>query len=84
MDNALFGNQMFHITRGLIESIDLDRNNSFVTVSYTGCINCNRRDQRIRLVVGNNTVILDEAGNRIPVRDLRAGMIINATVSSAT
>lgn len=83
MDNTFFGNTMFHITRGVIEDIALDRNNSLLTVSYTRCLNCTRRDQRIRLVVGDNTVILDENGNRIPVRDLRIGMVINATASSA-
>lgn len=83
MDNILPGNTMLHFSRGIIEEISSDRNNLLVTVSYTRCANCNRRDQRIRLVVGNNTAIFDESGNRIPARDLRTGMVINATFSAA-
>ena len=57
MDNILPGNTMLHFSRGIIEEISSDRNNLLVTVSYSQCANCNRRDQRIRLVVGNNTAI---------------------------
>ena len=83
MDGNFSRNVMLHLTNGLIEEIDSDRNNTLVTVSYTDCVNCNRREQRIRLVVGNNTVIFDESGRRIRPRDLRTGMIVNATYSSA-
>lgn len=83
MDSNFSRNAMLHLTNGLIEDIDSDRNNTLVTVSYTDCVNCNRRDQRVRLVVGNNTVIFNESGNRIRPRDLERGMIIDATFSSA-
>lgn len=83
MDGYFSRNRMLHLTNGLIEDIDSDRNNTLVTVSYTDCVNCNRRDQRVRLVVSNNTVIYDESRNRIRARDLRTGMTINATFSSA-
>lgn len=83
MDSNFSRNVMLHITGGLIEEIDSDRNNTFVTISYTDCVNCNRRDQRVRLVVGNNTVIMDESGRRIPARELRVGMTVDATFSSA-
>lgn len=83
MDGNFSRNTMLHISNGLIEDIDSDRNNTLVTISYTECANCNRRDQRVRLVVGNNTVIFDESGNRIRARDLRTGMMVNATFSSA-
>lgn len=83
MDSNFSRNVMLHLTNGLIEEIDSDRNNTLITVSYTDCVNCNRREQRIRLVVGNNTVIFDESGRRIRPRELMEGMIINATYSSA-
>ena len=82
MDNILPENAMLHFTGGVIENISSDRNNIFVTVSYTECMNCARRDQRIVLVIGNNTVILNESGNRISAGDLQEGMVINATFSS--
>ncbi len=83
MDGNFSRNVMLHLSNGLIEDIDSDRDNTLVTVSYTNCVNCNRRDQMIRLVVGNNTVIFDESGRRIRPRDLRTGMLIDATFSSA-
>lgn len=83
MDSNFSRNAMLHITGGLIEEIDSERNNTFITISYTECVNCNRRDQRVRLVVGNNTIITDESGRRIPARDLKVGMIVDATFSTA-
>lgn len=83
MDGNFSRNVMLHLTNGVIEEIDSDRNNTLVTVSYTDCVNCNRREQRIRLVTGNNTAIFDESGRRIRAEALRIGMIINATYSSA-
>lgn len=83
MDNTFSGNMVIHITEGLIEEISSDRNNLLVTISYTECVECNRRSQQVRLVVGNNTIIWDEAGNRVSSRDLRTGMMIDAAFSSA-
>lgn len=74
---------MLHLTGGIIENISSDRNNTLVMVSYTECVNCGRRDQRIVLVIGNNTVILNESGKRISARELQTGMVINATFSAA-
>lgn len=83
MDNILPENAMLHLTGGILENISSDRNNTLVTVSYTECVNCGRRDQRIVLVIGNNTVILNESGKRISARELQTGMVINATFSAA-
>lgn len=71
------------ISNGRIESIDRQRNNTFVTVSYTDNSKRSRPRQTVRLVVGNNTILLDENGNTIPLRQLQTGMIINAIISSA-
>lgn len=83
MDNTLPRNARIHILGGLIEEITTDGNNTLVTVAYTECPACNQRDQRVRLVVGNNTLIYDESGNRIPAQDLQTGMVINAVFSAA-
>lgn len=83
MDDNFSRNTMLHLTNGLIETIDTDRNNTLVTVSYTDCVNCNRREQTVRLVVGHNTVIFDESGRRINSGELRTGMLIDATFSAA-
>ncbi len=80
MDN----NFLTQITNGTIEEVESGRNGSFVLVSYRDCPNCGRADQTIRLNVSGNTVIMDENSNRIPLRDLRAGMIVNAAFSNAT
>ena len=72
------------ITNGIIEEVETGRNSSFVLVSYNDCPNCDSPDQMIRLNVGNNTVILDENNNRILLRDLQKGMVVNAAFSNAT
>lgn len=82
MDNYSFDNSMIHISNGLIENINSENTTTFVTVSYTNPQN-RRRNEIIRLVVGNNTLIFDEFGNQIPVSELRTGMAVNATFSSA-
>ena len=83
MDNFFPENSIINISDGLIENIDRDRNNTFVTISYADCMNCRRTEQTVRLVVGNNTLIFDERGNTIPASDLRTGMTVNAAFSSA-
>lgn len=83
MDYFFPESSAININNGLIESIERQGNTTLVTVSYTEYRNRQRFDQTVRLVVGNNTLILDENGNAIPVRELQNGMIINAVVSSA-
>lgn len=83
MDNTFSGNVVIHITQGLIEEISSDGSNLLVTVSYTECVECNRRSRQVRLVVSNRTIIWNEAGNRISGNDLKTGMIIDASFSSA-
>ena len=72
-----------NITNGMIENISRDRGNTLVTITYSDCVNCRRPEQTVRLVVGNNTLILDENGNTIPARVLSPGMIVDASFSSA-
>ncbi len=80
MDNTFLA----QITNGTIERVESNRNGSFVLVSYTECPHCDNGNQMMRLNVGENTIILDEAGNRIPLTDLRKGMTVNAAFSLAS
>lgn len=82
MDNFFPDSSMVRVSDALIESISTDNNTTFVTISYTDCPNC-RRDQTVQLIIGNNTIILDESGNSISVSSLRTGMIVDAAFSSA-
>lgn len=83
MDNNFFENPMIAISDGRIENITRDGNTTLVTVSYQDCINCNRRNETVRLAIGRNTRILDEFGNTIPPFALEEDMTVNATFSSA-
>ena len=70
------------IRNGVIEDISRDRENTLVTVTYSGC-QCDRRnDETVRLVVGSRTNVLNRNGEVISARDLRVGMTVNATFSS--
>lgn len=82
MDNFSSEKSVINITNGRIDNIDRQGNTTFVMVSYRDNRN-QQREQNVRLVVGNNTIILNENGNTIRVRELRTGMMINAVVSSA-
>lgn len=72
-----------NITNGIIDEISRDRGNTLVTVTYSDCVNCRHSEQTVRLVVNNNTLILEENGNTIPARALSVGMMINASFSAA-
>ena len=71
------------ISNGIIEEISRERGNTFVTVTYGTGFGNQRNEQRIRLVVGPRTIIVNSNGTPIPVSALAVGMRINATVSSA-
>lgn len=73
---------VFIINNGTIDNITSDNNNLLLTVSYSESPRPGREQQNIRLVVGNNTILLDERGNALRPRDLQTGMTINAFVSS--
>lgn len=82
MDNMSPRNAEIRILRGLIEEIREDRNNLLVTVAYTECPACNRRGQKIILVVGRNTLIYNETGDMVSAQELEKGMFINAFFSA--
>lgn len=83
MDNFFPTDSAIQVSDALIENISNEGSNTLVTISYNDCINCRRTSQTVRLVVGNNTMILNENGNRVPPTSLREGMIVDASFSSA-
>lgn len=82
MDYIIQDNNILHFSRGTIEEITSEGNNLLVTVSYTECRNCNQSEEKIRLVVGNHTVVVDESGYRVSENALVEGMVINANYSA--
>lgn len=82
MDNFIPDSATINVSDAVIEDISTDNNTTFVTISYTEDKN-RRRNQTVKLVVGNNTLVLNEAGNTIPTSALRTGMTVNAIFSSA-
>lgn len=83
MDHFFPTDSIIQISEALIETISFENPNTFVTISYNDCINCQRTSQSVRLVVSNNTIILNENGNQVPVTNLKEGMIVNASFASA-
>lgn len=74
---------IMNIANAVIEDIFRERGTTFITVVYTEGTGNRRRQERIRLVVGSQTVILNENGFPVPASMLRVGMTIHATVSTA-
>ncbi len=77
-------NNVIHAKDAVIEEIFHDNRSSFVTISYGvpagfGLINI----EIVTLVVDRNTVIRNRRGNRIGVRDLNPGDIVDASFSAA-
>ena len=71
------------ISNATIEEISKDRNNTLVTAVYRDRRNNKGEEQRIRMVVGPGTVVVNMEGVRANDADLTVGMIINAIVSNS-
>ncbi len=67
-----------------IESVYTDNRTGYVTISY-GIMGdfCMMHVQVVTLVVGNDTILLDQFGQPISLGDLREGMVVYAEFSSA-
>ncbi len=80
-------NQRGNVVRvrdAFIEDITRDRNSAQVTISYGEMGDFNVLHMMVVvLIVGPTTVILNESGREIPLRDLRVGMTIDAQFSRA-
>ena len=72
------------ISNATIEEISQDRNNTLVTAVYRDRRNNRGEDQRIRMVVGPGTVVVNMNGARGNASDLMVGMVVNAILSNAT
>lgn len=70
------------ISNATIEEISQDRNNTLVTAVYRDRKNNRGEEQRIRMVVGPGTVVVNMEGVRTTPSRLNVGMIINAIVSN--
>ena len=71
------------ISNATIEEISADRNNLLVTAVYRDRRNNRGEEQRIRMVVGPGTVVVNMEGARANASELSVGMIVNAIVSNA-
>lgn len=74
---------VIHISNGTIEEISSERDNTLVTVTYMDGAGNRRTEQRVRLVAGPRTFILNSNGDSVPATALRVGMTINAVHSFA-
>ncbi len=71
------------ISNATIEEISQDRNNTLVTAVYRDRRNNRGEEQRVRMVVGPGTVVINMNGTRGTASELSAGMIVNAILSTA-
>ena len=70
------------ITNATIEEISQEKNNTLVTAVYRDRKNNRGEEQRIRMVVGPGTVVVNMDGVRAMASQLTVGMIVNAIVSN--
>jgi len=71
------------VENALIEDTFTSNRTGFVTISYLVTDLNRRRHMRVvTLIIGNNTRIRDQFGNRIGFRDLRPGMVVNTSFSA--
>ena len=77
------GSNVITAEHAIIESINRDRQESYVTISYGVMGDFNRVNvQTVTLIVGRDTVIRDQFGQPMSIRDLREGMTVNAEFSA--
>ncbi len=74
---------VIHINNGRIQEIQMEQDNTLVTVEYQERVEGRRQRMTAVLVVGPRTVILNQNGRPTPARNLNRGMLIDAIVSSA-
>lgn len=77
-------NDVIFVQDAIIEEVVIDNRTGFVTISY-GVMGdrCMVYMQLVTLVVGRDTVIRNQFGQNLSLRDLREGMIVDAEFSSA-
>jgi len=77
-------NDIIFADDAIIEEIFIDNRTGFVTISY-GVMGefCTVNMELVTLIVSQDTVIRDQFGQNMSLRDLRRGMIVDAEFSSA-
>lgn len=74
---------VIRVENARIESISIDNNTGNVRISYSVPGERNRhQSQTVVLIVSRDTIIQDQFGQRLSMRDLREGMHIDAEFSS--
>ncbi len=77
-------NNVITAENAIIESINTDNQEGYVTISYGVMGDFNRvHMQEVTLIVGRYTIIRDQFGQPLRLRDLREGMTVNAEFSAA-
>lgn len=78
------GNQVIRVRDALIEEVVQDRNVGYVTISYGEMGKFNMiHILVVQLLVGRDTVLQNQFGQEILLRDLKKGMSVDAEFSSA-
>lgn len=76
-------NDFISVQDAVIEEISVSDRTRFVTISYGVLGNAGMIFMEVvKLIVSEDTVILDEMGNRIPFRNLQEGMRVDAWFST--
>ena len=77
-------NNVIRVSDALIEEIFSDRNAGYVTISYGNMGEFNMvHIVVVQLLVGQDTVIQNQFGQKMLLRDLKAGMRVDAEFSNA-
>ena len=85
IDNYSFQNPNRNIIRvfsAVIEEVSRDRNATLVTISFRDCNGCAGFRGPVRLVVNQDTIVLNERGRDIRPGNLERGMTVDASFSS--
>lgn len=84
MRNPMLKQDTIRVRNALIEEIMIDRGIGYVTISYGKLGKSNIIHMNVvTLIAGRQTVIRDQFGQNLSLRDLEEGMTINAVFSSA-
>jgi len=83
MFSSFNGQDAIRVSDAVIEEINRNGNTTFVTIAYNECAKCGGAERVVRLVVSGNTVIRDERGRNIRIRELERGMVADVVFSAA-
>lgn len=73
---------VIRVFSAVIQDVSRERNATLITISYNNCIGCGRTPGTVRLVINQDTTILDERGRNIRAGELERGMTVDANYST--